>query len=273
MAKSYPVLCCSIAGSIGGLGVKMHNAAFRHLGLEYTYVSFEPDDLKGAVDAMRNLGMRGMAVTMPFKTDIISYLDELDEMSREIGAINTVVNTNGVLKGYNTDVYGAVTTLREAVSDLAGKKVCILGGGGVSKTIIWGLKQFTDDITIYEIDEETGRATAQKFGVLYGGDTSKVSRETQYDILINCTPVGFKTQETILTADRIRENTVVLDVVFLPLVTEFQKQAKLAGCRVLSGTRMIMHQACKQFELYTGQKAPFEVYESTMNQILREQNS
>ncbi|MEG0630483.1 MAG: shikimate dehydrogenase, partial [Christensenellaceae bacterium] len=136
MAKSFPILCGSIAGSIGGMGVKMHNAAFKHLNLPYTYVSFEPETLKGAVDAMRTLNIRGLAVTMPYKQDVIQYLDDVDDMSKEIGAINTIVNTEGRLVGYNTDVYGFTKTIQK-VTALENKKVVVLGAGGIAKTIIW----------------------------------------------------------------------------------------------------------------------------------------
>lgn len=268
MAKSYPVLCGSIAGSIGGMGVKMHNAAFKYMNLPYTYVSFEPDNIEDTIKAMKNLGIRGLGVTMPFKQAIIPYLDDLDSAAREIGAVNTVVNEEGRLKGYNTDSYGALTTLHEA-TDLKDKKVVILGAGGVARTIIWSLLKYTKDVIVYNNNQKSGKEVAEAFGVVFAGEIALLNSDIEYDILINCTSVGFKSSETIVTADRIRPSTFVMDVVFLPTCTTFLKEAKSVGCVTLSGTRMIMHQACKQFELYTGVAAPFEIYEKTMLEICR----
>lgn len=265
MPTSKPILCGSIAGSIGGLGVRMHNAAYQKLGLPYVYVSFEPASAEGAVRAMRELGIRGLGVTMPFKERVIPFLDDLDEVSRQIGAVNTIVNDGGRLTGYNTDGYGAVTTLQEA-TPLEGKRVVVLGAGGAAKTVVWALKRFNDEITVYNRDEARGRETSGRFGVEYGGGLDKLSADLEYDILVNCTSVGFKSSETPVTADRLRKGCVVLDAVFAPAVTQLQREAHAAGCTALPGTRMILHQALKQFELYTGVPAPIDVFEQAIHE-------
>lgn len=263
MAKSYPVVCCSIAGSIGGMGVVMHNAAFQHLGLKYVYVSFEPDNLQQAVQSVRNLGFRGMGVTMPFKVDVIQYLDKLDDSAREIGAVNTVVNDDGVLTGFNTDYMGAVQALKN-ITDLKDKKIAIIGAGGAGKAVAWGLKKYTPNITIYNIFDDEGQRVADQFGVTFAGKPELLNSQTDYDILINCTSVGFKTTDTILTRDRFKPGSIVLDAVFIPIETTFFKEARAAGCTAIQGYKMLLYQACGQFELYTGVKAPFEVMEKAM---------
>lgn len=265
MPTSKPILCGSIAGSIGGLGIRMHNAAYRVLGLPYVYVAFEPASAAGALAAMRELGIRGLGVTMPFKEQVIPYLDELDDMSREIGAVNTIVNDSGRLKGYNTDGYGAIATLKEATS-LEGKRVAVLGAGGAAKTVVWALKRFTGDITVYNRSEERGREAAGRFGANFGGGLDKLTADLEYDILVNCTAVGFKSEETPVTAGQLRRGCVVLDAVFAPAITQLQREAVVAGCTALPGTRMILHQALKQFELYTGVPAPFEVFEQAIRE-------
>lgn len=270
MAVSSPILCGSIAGSLGGLGIKMHNAAYRKLAIPYSYVSFEPNDLKGAINAMRCMGIRGLGVSMPFKIAVMDYLDELDDAAKEIGAVNTIVNDNGHLKGYNTDAYGAEKAISE-VFELKDKKVVILGAGGVGRTIAWAISQHTKDIIIYNNNEAKGSDVANRFGLKFGGDISQVNAETPYDIILNCTSVGFKSKETILMADRIRNNSVVFDVIFNPLVTKFQKEAKSVGCTVIPGSRMIMYQACRQFELYTGFEAPVEVFEREIKKAYSEE--
>lgn len=263
MAKSYPVVCCSIAGSIGGMGVAMHNAAFQHLGMKYVYVSFEPDNLEQAVQSVRNLGFRGMGVTMPFKQDVIQYLDKLDDSAREIGAVNTVVNDGGVLTGYNTDYMGAIRAL-ETITDLNGKRIAIIGAGGAGKAVTWGLKKFTSDIRIFNIFEDEGQRAADQFGVTYAGKPELLDSQTDYDILINCTSVGFKTTDTVLTRDRFKPGSIVLDAVFIPIETTFVKEARAAGCTAIEGYKMLLYQACGQFELYTGVSAPFEIMEKAM---------
>lgn len=268
MPTSKPILCGSIAGSIGGMGIKMHNAAFQALNLPYTYVSFEPESAGGAIMAMRCLGIRGLGVTMPFKEQVIPFLDDMDDMSREIGAVNTIVNDLGKLTGYNTDGYGAIETLKEA-GPIEGKRVAVMGAGGAAKTIVWELKRYTDDIILYNRGQERGEEVAERFGVKFGGAPSNLSAQSGYDILINCTSVGFKSNDTILTRDRLRPGSVVFDVVFTPVVTALAKEAEAAGCRVLRGTRMIMLQACKQFELYTGVPAPMDVYEAVISGIIK----
>lgn len=263
MSKSYPIVCCSIAGSIGGMGVAMHNAAFRHLGMKYVYVSFEPDNLQQAVQSMRNLGFRGMGVTMPFKQDVIQHLDVLDDSAREIGAVNTIVNDDGVLTGYNTDYMGAIRAL-ETLTSLSGKKIAIIGAGGAGKAVAWGLKRFTPSISIYNIFEDEGQRAADQFGLTYAGKPELLNRDSDYDILVNCTSVGFKTLDTVMTRERFKPGSIVLDAVFIPIETTFVKEARAAGCTAIEGYKMLLYQACGQFQLYTGIQAPFDVMEKAM---------
>ncbi len=265
MPTSKPILCGSIAGSIGGLGVRMHNAAFQALGLPYTYVSFEPSGAREAIDAMKALGIRGLGVTMPFKEAVIPYLDRLDDISRGAGAVNTIVNDQGVLTGYNTDGYGAIAALREKI-DPTGKRVAILGAGGGAKTLSWALRGTAGSVTLFNRGEARGREAAVRTGAEYGGSIGDAAK-ADYDILINATAVGFKSEETPLTRAELRPGAVVFDIIFAPAVTSLMREAEKAGCTVVRGTRMIMHQAMKQFELYTGVSAPAEIYESVMKAI------
>lgn len=267
MEKSSPVLCGSISGSIGGLGVIMHNAAYKALGLNYTYVSFQPDNLEGAIKCMRMLGIRGLGVTMPFKVEVIKYLDELDESAKIIGAVNTIVNNRDKLKGYNSDCIGAIKSL-EKITTLNDKKVIILGAGGVSKAIVYALKKYTDHIAIYNVNETAGKDLAYRYGAKYAGSPALLNRNIDYDVLINATSVGFKTEETIIKAEQMLESKIVLDVVFTPIETTFVKIARSLGCTAIEGYKMLIYQACCQFELYTGQAAPYEVMEeAVLNKI------
>lgn len=268
MAKSLPILCGSIAGNLGGMGVLMHNAAYKKLGLNYTYVSFQPDNLEYAIKGMRSLGIKGLGVTMPFKQEVIKYLDELDETAKVIGAVNTIVNQDGKLIGYNTDWIGAIKALGKVCS-LKDKKVVIIGAGGAARAIIYGLKKYTDDITIYNIEHSMGEELAQYYNVTYSGIPQEFSREVPCDILINATSVGFKSDESVLTKEQMVTNKIVLDAVFIPIETTFIKYAKELDCTAIEGYKMLIHQATYQFELYTGEKAPYDVMSQAVVEKIR----
>ena len=128
MPHSLPTLCGSIMGSPFSLSAKIHNAAYAALGLDYTFVCFGVDDPVAAVTAIRTLGVRGMNVSMPYKTAVIPHLDAIDESARAIGAVNTINNLDGVLTGYNTDCLGAVRALQE-ITGLNNKRIAVIGAG------------------------------------------------------------------------------------------------------------------------------------------------
>ncbi len=263
MPKSNPTLCGSIAGKIGGLGVLMHNRAYQKAGINAAYVSFEPAGAREAVEAMRNLGIRGMGVTMPYKTEVMEYLDRIDETAAQIGAVNTIVNDNGVLVGYNTDYKGAVDGLLE-VTGLQGKKVAMFGAGGVARAILYGLLKEGARVTVFNIIPEQGRELCAAMGAQFGGLPSDYDKEAGWDVLVNATSVGFQSDDTLLTADQFPQGIVVLDVVFNPIHTVFAAEAGKAGCRVVPGTRMLILQAIAQDELYLGIRPPFEEMEAAL---------
>lgn len=255
--KSLPILCGSISGSIGGLGVKMHNAAYKHLDLPYTYVSFQPAELEGAIKSMRILGIKGLGVTMPFKEDVIPLLDAVTDSVKKIGAVNTVVNEEGKLVGHNTDWYGIDHALME-VTDLTNCKAVVIGAGGAARAALFALKKHTDNIMLYNRHEGRGQELAEAFDVAYKGAPEAFGKE-DYDVLINATSVGFKSTESVIEASQMLPDKVVLDFVFTPVETTFLSYAKSLGCKVIPGRSVSLHQACYQFELYTGVEAPIDI--------------
>lgn len=263
MPRSSPILCGSIAGSIGGTGVLLHNAAYREAGISYTYVSFEPSGVKEAVDAMRSMGIRGLGVTMPYKIEIMPYLDCLDETAKEIGAVNTVLNENGILTGFNTDWIGAIDGLKQ-VTSLTGKRVALFGAGGVARAILYGLIREKAEVELYNIDRNQGEALCSQFGIFFGGDILQYDKSRGYDVVINATSVGFQTKDTLLVSEQFPSGAVVLDVVFKPFMTSFAAEAEKAGCRVVRGYTMLILQAMAQDELYTGQRLSYDVMERTL---------
>lgn len=257
MPHSIPTLCGSLAGQPFTFNVKVHNAAYRELGLDYTFVSFGVEDAPLAVQAIRTLGIRGMNVTMPHKQAVIPYLDALDETAREIGAVNTIDNRSGQLTGYNTDCVGAVRALEE-VTSLPGKRIALLGAGGAARAIAWGARRAGASVTIFNRTAERGQKLADDFSLRFGGALRDFDPHA-FDGVVNATAAGFRAPDASpLTPRQLASHLFVMDAAFLPVRTRLIRDADEAGCATVDGTRMLLHQFCGQIELYTDRPAPFE---------------
>jgi shikimate dehydrogenase len=271
MAGTNPVLCGSIAGRPGRFGVAMHTAAYRALGLNYVYVAFGTEDTAGAAAGMRALGIRGLGVTMPHKIRIMDYLDEIHDTARLIGAVNTVVNDGGVLTGHNVDWIGAVRAIGERTA-LAGKRAAVVGAGGGARSIVHGLLGADCAVTLYNRSEDTGRALAAAMGVPFGGAPDELAGGGPYDILAHATPVGFHDPDAMLVpAGALRRDMVVFDAVPMPVETRLLREAKFRGCATVPGVRMQLHQAARQFELYTGVVPDLTVMERALLEAMEQE--
>jgi shikimate dehydrogenase len=263
MPHSIPTLCGSLAGQPFTFNVKVHNAAYRALGIDYTFVSFGVDDAALGVQAIRTLGIRGMNVTMPHKQAVIAHLDALDETAREIGAVNTIDNRDGYLTGYNTDCTGAVRALKEA-TPLVGQRVALLGAGGAARAIAWGAKRAGAEVTVFNRTASRGEALARDFGIAFGGCLADFE-PGDFDGVVNATSAGFRAPDVNpLAARQLQPHLFVMDAAFLPVRTKLIRDAGATGCRVVDGTRMLLHQFCGQIELYTGKPAPLDVMSAAL---------
>lgn len=269
-ASSNPVVCGSIAARPGTFGVAMHNAAYRALDLAYVYVAFGTEDTAGAVAAMRSLSIRGLGVTMPHKVRIMEHVDVVDETARIVGAVNTVVNDDGRLTGYNVDWIGAVRALAEAIA-LAGKTAAVVGAGGGARSIVYGLVREGCAVTVFNRSEATGRTLAERMGAAWGGPPEALTAAMPFDIVAHATPVGFHAPEDVLVPlDALQPGTVVFDAVPMPLETRLLREARARGCRPVPGVRMQIHQAAEQFALYTGRRPDFAVMEAALFRAMRQ---
>jgi len=246
------------------VGVQYHNAAYRALGLDYTYVAFYVDDIAAAVRAIRALRIRGCGITMPHKQTIIPYLDELDSDAERINAVNTVVNDDGKLTGYNMDWVAAKEALEE-VTSLAGKDVVLLGAGGASHAIAYALVKSGARVRVYNRTLEKAEALVEEFGLEAAHPLAELPQVGEYNILINATSIGYHNFETSpVPPELLRAGTVVMDAVAEPLETLLLARAREKGALCVYGYRMRLLQAVRQFELYTGVKAPVDVMEEVI---------
>ncbi|VFQ44955.1 shikimate dehydrogenase [Desulfoluna butyratoxydans] len=249
------------------LGPAMHNAAFRALGVNAVYLAFGLDEAKGAALAMRHLNMGGASVTIPHKTEVMAHLDEVNDTARKIGAVNTLVNRDGRLVGYNTDAEGAMRAL-ETRGTIAGKKVALIGAGGAARAVGYGIVQRGGSLVIANRSEEKGRALARD---LSAGFTSLDDLDLGgVDILINATSVGMvpRIDAMPVSVEGLTSRTLVMDIVYNPLETALLAAARAKGCPTVDGTAMFVFQAVAQCELWTGQTAPVELMRRTVLEAL-----
>lgn len=263
------------------LSPAIHNAALQATGLNYVYVACEVDDIQAAVMGMRGLGIRGFSITIPHKVAAMTLADEVDPVATSIGSINTLVNNDGILRGYNTDGYGALRGIETAGVNLEGAEVTILGSGGASRAIACTLAAKADisKLNILGVIEDEvktlTRHVAQLASARVEGDvlTSESLKKALAGtlLLINCTPIGMhpKIDESLVPADLLGSPLVVFDIVYNPMETRLLREARERKCRVISGVEMFIHQAVAQFELFTGQNAPEAVMRKVVLESLR----
>jgi shikimate dehydrogenase len=260
------------------LSPAIHNAAFNKLGLNFVYLAFKVEDLEGAMRGLRALGnLRGFSVTIPHKVAVMPYLDEVDTTARHIGSVNTIVVDGRKLKGYNTDASGAIRALEQAGVTLRGKEVLLLGSGGAARAIAFALGAGTGiaGLTILGIDEKErshlveGLRARTKLTVKTGPltDAALTTALKPADLLLHCTPVGMHPQveETCVPKALLDPHVTVMDIVYNPRETRLLREAKAAGCQVIPGLDMFLHQAIGQFELWTGQPAPADVMRAVLD--------
>lgn len=263
------VCCISIAERPSNFGSTVFNTSFEALALDFIYKPFKvtAEDLPTAIKGLRAFGIRGCGVSMPHKTAVIKYLDRIDPVAEKIGAVNTIVNEAGILSGYSTDFIGAKTVLEEGY-DVSGKKVVVIGAGGVSRAIIVALKELgAGEINISSRDEKRGRAVADQFDLDYFSYDQKDNQAG--DLLVNATPVGMvpDIDGTIVAKESFKNYQAVMDVVQNPYETSLARGFKDLGKIVIPGYKMAIQQAAAQFKLYTNQAPPIELMVDSVRKL------
>jgi shikimate dehydrogenase len=244
------------------LSPAMHNAAFEHLGLDYCYVTFSvrPDLLGDAVKAVRALNLKGVNVTVPHKERVIPMIDVVDQEAAFIGAVNTILNDNGILRGFNTDGRGFIESLKEAGIKVSGKRIMIIGAGGASRAIGFYLCKEADSLSIFDIDiEKTSRLVNDLRRIKDNVHVIKEIKDLEeMEIIINATPLGLKeTDPYPIDPSLITGDKVVCDLIYRD--TPILESSRQKGCKTINGLGMLLYQGVLAFEIWTGQKAPVEV--------------
>ena len=281
--SSSTQFCAVIGNPIShSLSPAIHNAAFAELDLDFVYMACRVEDVKGALAGMRALdNFRGMSVTIPHKIDAMKYVDEIAEVDRSIGSINTIINERGKLAGLGTDGPGALKAIADAGVELGGKKVLMLGSGGAARAISFTLARNAKlgELLILDINEAM---LQQLIADLKAGtdalieselltDNSLAAAMENADLIIHCTPIGMHPNEdaALIPAELFRPGQVVFDIVYTPLETKLLARAKSRGLKVVSGVDMFINQAALQFGHFTGADAPVEVMRRVVMEHLR----
>jgi shikimate dehydrogenase len=249
----------------------MHNTAFKELRLNYRYelLPVKPEELGSVVSkTLRRTEVIGVNVTIPHKIAIIKYLDDVDDEAAEIGAVNTIVNEDGRLKGYNTDRKGAMRALTEVYGELKDAKAVMIGAGGAARAIGSCLSTSVSKLSILNRDLKHAKDLAEHLSTLPACRAS-VSASTfqrsslkealeEANILVNATPIGMAPNgdETPVEQGLLNPRLLVFDTIYNPPKTRLLREAEMAGARILSGINMLVYQGAASFELWTKKRAP-----------------
>lgn len=252
----------------------MHNAAFQKLGLDYAYLAFEvgEDDLEDTIKGFKAMKVRGWNVSMPHKTTIVQYLDHLTPVAKMCGAVNTVVNNNGILTGTITDGIGYMQSLKDQGIDVIGKKMTVVGAGGAATAIcmqaaVDGVKEisiFNRHDEFYERGEknvEIIQSSTSCHAQLFSLEDHEALRHeiAESVIFINATNVGMKPLEkqmVLPSIDYLKKGMIVSDVIYMPEKTRLLEEAEKFGCSIINGLGMMLFQGAEAFKLWTGEDMP-----------------
>ena len=255
------------------LSPAMHNAAFNSVGLNCIYLAFRvpKGELEVSLGSLRATNISGFNVTIPHKVGIIPYIDELDLSARKANAVNTVSCIEGTFKGYNTDVQGFIEPLHKRRVSFNGMKILLIGSGGAARAIIAAL---SNEIGISHIiianktrknaDELISMASNLGLSANFTGMEYLGAHALKSDLIINSTPSGMNGEQSILDYEHIGKNCIVYDIVYSPMVTNLIEQAKNARATIIYGYEMLLAQASKAFEIWTGITAPLEAMKKAL---------
>jgi shikimate dehydrogenase len=249
------------------LSPAMHNTAFKSLGLDYCYVPFKvlSAHLPDAVKAIRSLDLHGVNITVPHKEKVIPLLDKVNEEASFIGAVNTIVNTDGILTGYNTDGRGFMSSLAEEGLSIDGKDIVILGTGGACRAVSYYLSERASKLSLFDIDRNKAGNLVADLQKIRDNVSLLVNIKDigKPDIIINATPLGLKPDDPLpLDPDLITPEMIVCDLIYKK--TGLLEEADRKGAKNINGSGMLLWQGVLAFELWTGVKPPVDLMRNVL---------
>jgi 3-dehydroquinate dehydratase / shikimate dehydrogenase len=246
----------------------IHNAAFKFHKLNSVFVPLQVQNLDEFMRRMVlektrevELNFKGFSVTNPHKQSIIRYLDEVDATAKKIGAVNTVKIENEKLYGYNTDAQGFIEPLKRSYGDLSGANVAVIGNGGAARACVYALKNERAEVTIFARNMSAANQFAEEFGAKPESISNLKSQISNFDVVVNSTPLGTKGEredQTPLFSDEFKNIHLAYDLVYNPFETRFLREAKIADVPTIGGFAMLIAQAMAQSEIWTGKEAPMK---------------
>jgi len=263
MLKTYAVIGDPIDHS---LSPTIHNAAYRELGIECTYIAYRviQGDLSTGIESLKKIKISGFNVTIPHKIEMMKYLDNVDENCKKIGAVNTVLNDDGMLRGFNTDMDGFLEPIKRKEIDIKNSKILLLGAGGAARSIITGFqKENAKEITIVNRTKSKGDELMKFSNELGLNAISKMIEEmneldSDFDFIINASSLGLKNESSVIPEKLLNEQTTVYDIVYKPIKTDLINKATQKNCNIIFGYEMLLGQAIRSFEIWLDKKAPYE---------------
>ena len=252
--RVYGVVGDPIAHS---LSPAIMNAAFRRENVNAVYLALHAKTLKDLLSCIREIPIHGISVTMPYKEAILPHLDNTDSHTTKIGACNTVVRAqDGKLYGFNTDAAGIVRPLERRLNTIEGARILVIGAGGAARAAVFGLKERGAEVYIMNRSAAHGKKLAHqaRARIMKRADLKKMA----FDVIINATPVGMGNSRDTPLQDKEINARYVFDMVYDPAETRLLKLAKERGAQVIPGIEMFVHQAARQFEIWTGKPAPWD---------------
>ena len=278
-SKTFCIIGDPVEHSLSPL---MHNAAFKYLNLNYSYIAFKVkiNELKESVESLRDINVAGFNITIPHKVEMTRYVDRLSDEASLAGAVNTVKNEDGIFVGHNTDIYGLMAPIEERLSSFEGIEILVLGAGGSSRAALVGLSRKKGIKSIFVVNRDQ-----QKLSKLIGlgstlglncipldySDHARLSQISSHcKLIINTTSVGLKNEKSLLSSESIGNESIVFDIIYKPVMTDLLVRAKSANAKVIFGYEMLLNQGYKSFEIWTGLNAPKEVMRKALLGIFGE---
>jgi shikimate dehydrogenase len=264
MLKTYAVIGDPIDHS---LSPTIHNAAYRELEMECTYIAYRviQGDLATGIESLKRINISGFNVTIPHKVEMMKYLNSVDENCKKIGAVNTVLNDDGMLRGFNTDMDGFLEPIKRKDIKIKDSKILLLGAGGAARAIVTGFqKENAKNVTIVNRTKNNGDELAKFSSEIGLNASSKTIEEmneldSDFDFIVNASSLGLKNEKNIIPLKFFTEETTVYDIVYKPVKTDLINKAKEQNCKIIFGYEMLLGQAIRSFEIWLDKKAPYEI--------------